>query len=119
MWLTANGHEVAKVVCEVGAGLNGKRTKLRWILSDLSAIVVAVEHRDRLAGFGVEHFEAAFSASGRRVVVTAPGEVTDGLVPDMIDVLTPKCTRVYGRSGAGNRTMRAITATKHEPAQVI
>ena len=45
-WATTNGHQVAEVVTEVGSGLNGKRPKLRRILSDPSATVVVVEHRD-------------------------------------------------------------------------
>jgi Predicted site-specific integrase-resolvase len=112
-WATANGHQVGAVVREVGSGLNGKRPKLRRILSDPSATVVVVEHRDRLARFGVEHLEAALSAQGRRVVVADAGERTDDLVRDMIEVLTGMCARLYGRRGARNRAMRAITATKH------
>lgn len=50
------------MVTEVGSGLNGNRPKIRRLLSDPSATVVAVEHRDRLARFGVEHLEAALSA---------------------------------------------------------
>jgi Predicted site-specific integrase-resolvase len=112
-WATSNGHVVGEVVCEVGSGLNGKRPKLRRILSDASVTVIVVEHRDRLARFGVEHLEAALSAQGRRIVVADPGETTDDLVRDMIDVLTSMCARLYGRRGARNRAMRAVTATKH------
>ena len=49
---TSNGHTVGEVVCEVGSGLKEKRPRLRRILSDPSASVVVVEHRDRLARFG-------------------------------------------------------------------
>ncbi len=116
-WATTSGHEVGEVVCEVGSGLNGKRPKLRWILSDPSVTVIVVEHRDRLARFGVEHLEAALAAQGRRVVVADPGETTDDLVRDMIEVLTSMCARLYGRRGARNRAMRAVTATKNtDPA---
>lgn len=117
-WATLNGHEVGEVVCEVGSGLNGKRPKLRRILSDPSASVVVVEHRDRLAGFGVEHLEAALGAHGRRIVVADSGETNDDLVRDMIEVLTSMCARLYGRRGARNRAMRAVTATKTESGQV-
>jgi putative resolvase len=79
--------------------------------------VVVVEHRDRLARFGVEHLEAALSAHGRKVVVADPGETTDDLVRDMIEVLTFMCARLYGRRGARNRAMRAVTAAKHEAAE--
>jgi putative resolvase len=74
--------------------------------------VVVVEHRDRLARFGVEHLEAALSAQGRLIVVTDTGETEDDLVRDMIEVLTSMCARLYGRRGARNRAMRALTATK-------
>jgi len=116
-WATSNGHVVGEVVTEVGSGLNGKRPRLRRILSDPSAAVVVVEHRDRLARFGVEHLEAALSAHGRRIVVSDPGESTDDLVRDMIEVLSWMCARLYGRRGARNRAMRALTATKRQPGE--
>jgi putative resolvase len=79
--------------------------------------VIVVEHRDRLARFGLEHLEAALAQQGRRIVVADPGETADDLVRDMFEVLTGMCARLYGRRGAGNRAMRAITATKHDPGQ--
>jgi putative resolvase len=76
---------------------------------------VVAEHRDRLARFGVEHLDTALAAQGRRIVVADAGEMTDDLVRDMIEVLTSMCARLYGRRGARNRAMRAITATRQEP----
>lgn len=46
-WVIGQGLAVAEVVREVGSGLNGKRPKLRRVLSDPSATVIVVEHRDR------------------------------------------------------------------------
>jgi putative resolvase len=117
-WATVAGMQVGQVVCEVGSGLNGKRPKLRRMLSDPDAKVIVVEHRDRLARLGVEHLEAALAAQGRRIVVADPGETTDDLVRDMIEVLTWMCARLYGRRGARNRAMRALTAAKREPGAV-
>lgn len=77
-----------------------------------------MKHRDRLARFGVEHLEAALAAHGRGVVVTDPGETTGDLVRDMIEVLTSSCARLYGRHGARNRAMRAVTATKQDAAAI-
>jgi putative resolvase len=54
-------------------------------------MVVVVEHRDRLARFGVEHLEAA-------------------------QLLTCMCARPYGRRGARNRAIRAVAATEHPHA---
>ena len=112
-WVTGQGLTVAGVVREVGSGLNGKRPKLRRILSDPSAAVIVVEHRGRLARVGVEHLDAALAAHGRRLIVADPGETTDNLVRDMIEVLTSMCARLYGRRGARNRAVRAVTAARN------
>jgi putative resolvase len=117
-WATANGLDVGQVVAEVGSGLNGKRPKLARVLSDPSATVIVVEHRDRLARFGVEHLHAALAAQGRRIVVVDDDETTDDLVRDMIEVLTGMCARLYGRRGARNRALRAVTAAKQQPELV-
>lgn len=71
-----------------------------------------MKHRDRLARFGVEDLEAVLGAHGRQIVVADPGEITDDLVRDMIEVLTSMCARLYGRRGARNRALRAVTAAK-------
>jgi putative resolvase len=115
-WATVNGHAAGGVVTEAGSGLNGKRAKLRRVLPDPSASVVIVEHRDRLARFGTGHLGAALAAHGRKIVVTDPGETSDDLVRDMIEVLTSRCARLYGRRGARNRAVRAVSAAKDEAA---
>lgn len=86
-------------------------------MSDPCASVVVVEHRDRLARLGVEHLEAVLSVQGRRIIVADQGEAVDDLVRDMIEVLTSMCARLYGRRGARNRAMRAVTATRQ--AEVV
>jgi putative resolvase len=114
-WATEQGVSVAAVVCEVGAGVNGKRPRLRRLLADPQATTIVVEYQDRLSRFGVEHLEAALSAQGRRLLVVDPGEATDDLMRDMIEVLTGFCARLYGRQGARNRALRAITCAKQRP----
>ncbi|HSO52874.1 MAG TPA: IS607 family transposase [Actinomycetes bacterium] len=115
-WATQENLEVTEVVADVGTGLSGKRTKLRRILADPQATTIVVEHRDRLARFGVEYLAAALAAQGRRIVVVEEGETSDDLVPDMVEALTSFCVRLYGRRGARNRATRAVTATKDRAA---
>lgn len=79
-------------------------------------MVIVVEHRDRLARFGVEYLVAALAAQGRRVLVADAGGSADDLARDMIEVLTGMCARRYGRRGARNRAMRAVTAAKNAGA---
>lgn len=101
---TGRGPAVSQVVTEVGSGMNGHRRKLTRLLSDLSATVIVVEHRDRLTRFGFEHLAAA----GRRIVVLDETETTDDLVRDVTEVLTSLCARLYGRRSASRRAARAV-----------
>ncbi|MET9518605.1 IS607 family transposase [Streptomyces sp. NPDC002994] len=105
---TDQGLAVADVVTEVGSGLNGRRRKLHRLLADPGVGTIVVEHRDRLARFGVEHLEAALSATGRRLIVLDPAESADDLVRDITEVLTSMCARLYGRRSAKNRVTRAV-----------
>ena len=59
-WRRAPG--VTSTVAEIGLGLNGSRSKLERLLSDRSDATIVIEHRDRLARFGVEYVEAALQA---------------------------------------------------------
>ncbi|MGI5513949.1 IS607 family transposase [Streptomyces sp. CA-106131] len=111
------GLAVAEVVREVGSGLDGRRRKLHRLLADTSAAVIVVEHRDRLARFGVEHLEAALSASGRRLLVLEASETTEDLVRDITEVLTWMCAPLYGRRAAKNRAERAVAVAVGEAGE--
>jgi putative resolvase len=49
-------------------------------------------------------------------VVVGQGETTGDLVGDVVGVLRRMCARLYGRRGARNRAMWAVTATTRDPA---
>lgn len=108
----AKGLPVTKEVIEIGAGLNGHRKQILKLLADPTLTVLVVEHRDRLARFGVELISAALEAQGRRLVVMNETESKDDLVQDMTDVLTSLCARLYGQRGAANRAKRALKAVE-------
>ncbi len=110
----AQGLPVAKEIIEIGSGLNGHRKQILKLLADPTLTVIVVEHRDRLARFGVELVTAALEAQGRRVVVMNETESKDDLVQDMTDVLTSLCARLYGPRGAANRAQRALKAAEKQ-----
>lgn len=116
MQATADGLATTKVVAAVGSGLNGHRTKFLSLLRDPTVGTIVVEHRDRLARFGVEYLEAALAAQDRRVVVIKEAELADDLVRDMVEVLTSFCARLYGRRSAKRRAQAALSATQSEVA---
>ena len=69
-----------------------------------------MEHRERLARFGVNMIDAALKSRGGRVIVIDDAEIEDDLVRDMTDVLTSFCARLYGKRSARNRAKRAMEA---------
>ncbi|EWC62154.1 putative RESOLVASE [Actinokineospora spheciospongiae] len=80
------GLRIDRTVTEIGSGLNGQRTKLRKLLGDPKVSTIVVEHRDRLAHFGVEYLEAALAAHGRTVIVLDETEPADDLARDLTEV---------------------------------
>lgn len=110
MFAAGRGYADVDVVEEVGSGLNGHRRKLLALLADPGVRIIVVEHRDRLARFGVEYIEASLSAQGRSVIFAEAGEQKLDIVQDFIDVVTSMCARIYGRRAAGNRAKAAIAA---------
>ena len=71
LWAYAGQNDIAldRVVSEVASGLNDRRPKLRRLLSDPKVGTILVEHRDRLARFGVDMVEAMLEARGGRLLV--------------------------------------------------
>ena len=109
-WAAEGGLAVTLTVPEAGSGLNGRRPKLARLLPGPGVGTIVVEHRDRLARFGVEHLESALSAKGRHIIVVDGDELADEPVRDMTEVLTSMCARPYGRRSAARRARAAVAA---------
>jgi len=106
---------VVKMESEIGSGLNGSRKKLLKLLRDATITTLVVEHRDRLARFGVEFVEACLKASGRQLIVVEQADYKDDLVQDFVDLATSMCAKIYGKRSAKNRAKRMLeVATKYE-----
>ena len=109
-WATQQGHRPDEVVKEIGSGLNGKRGRLRRLVSDRTVAAIVVEHRERLCRFGFEYLEAALAGRGARIFVMEEGELEDDLVGDVTEVMTSLCARLYGRRSVRRRAERALAA---------
>lgn len=110
-----NGIAMDRVVEEVASGLNDRRKKLLTLLLDPDVGWIVVEHRDRLARFGVGMVDAMLKARGGGLIVVDETEVDetevdDDLVRDMTEIMTSFCARLYGRRSARNRARRALEA---------
>lgn len=113
-YASAKGLRVSKEVSEVGSGLNGHRKKIHALLKDSSISMILVEHRDRLARFGVPLLESALAASGRQICVLNDTEYKEDLVQDFVDVVTSMCARIYGKRSAKNKAKKALEAIQDD-----
>ena len=106
----ASGLTVKRSVKEVGSGLNDTRPKLLALLDDRDSFdVLVVEHRDRLARFGVRYIEAHLRATRRELLVIneARDERAD-LMEDFVAVITSFCARLYGQRRSKRKTERIV-----------
>ena len=113
-YAAAQGFQVSQEVTEIGSGLNGKRPQLHKLLRDVTVTTILVEHRDRLARFGVPYLESVLESTGRRIVVMNDTEQKDDLVQDFVDVVTCFCARIYGKHTAKNKAKKALEAIQHD-----
>ena len=110
LWAYAgqNGILLDQAVSEIASGLNDRRPKLRQLLGDPTVHTIIVEHRERLARFGVGMVEAMLEARGGSLIIIDNTEVPEDLVRDMTEILTWFCARLYGKRSAANRARRAM-----------
>lgn len=116
LWASEHGLSIDEIVTEVGSGLNAKRPRLARLLLDAS---VTSGHRRAPGPAGALRGRAPQCralSQGREILVVDEGEVEVDLVRDMTEVLTSFCARLYGRRGARNRALRAITTAKSAEA---
>jgi predicted site-specific integrase-resolvase len=104
-YCTARGYAVAKVVKEVGSGINDARPKLLALLADQSIGLIVVEHKDRLTRFGFRYLDILLKNQGRAIEVVNQAENgTEDLLADLTAIIYSFCARLYGQRRAKRKT---------------
>ena len=112
-YCAARGYKVAKVVKEVGSGVNDRRKKFTELLADKEITLIVVEHRDRATRFGFHYLETLLENEGRRIeVINESAGDKDELMQDLIAVITSFTTRYYGQRRAKRKTELIIAELK-------
>jgi len=114
-YCTARGYQVAKVVKEVGSGVNDARPKLLALLEDQNIGLIVVEHKDRLTRFGYRYLDTLVKAQGRAIEVVNQAENgTEDLLADLTAIVYSFSARLYGQRRAKRTTeviVRELEAT--------
>lgn len=108
-YCNARGYRVAEAVTEIGSGLNDNRPKLEKLLVRKDITTIVVEHKDRLARFGLNYIQKLLEIDGRtiEVVNNVDGEEQD-LMEDFVSIITSFTARLYGKRRTKRRTEKLI-----------
>ena len=110
-YCNAKGYKVDKIVIEIDSGLNDERKKLEKILLDKSINLIVVEHKDRLARFGLNYIVKLLELDNRRVEILNPqANDKDDLMQDFVSIITSFVARLYGRRRSKRNTEKLIKA---------
>jgi putative resolvase len=104
-YCAARGYQVAKVIKEVGSGVNDSRPQLLALLEDQGIGLIVVENKSRLTRFGFRYLETLLKAQGRAIeVVNLTENGTEDLLADLTAIIYSFCAQLYGQRRAKRKT---------------
>lgn len=114
-YCSAKGYQVAKVVKEIGSGVNDTRPKLLTLLRDTSLTRIVVEHRDRLTRFGFHYLQTLLETQNRTIeVVNGSENDKEDLLADLTAILYSFTARLYGLRRAKHKTEKIVQELEAE-----
>lgn len=76
---------------------------------DKTIDIIIVEHKDRLARFGINYIEKLLSLDGRKIEAINPQtNEKDDLMQDFVSIITSFCARLYGKRRTKRQTEQLI-----------
>ena len=115
----AKGYTIVKEIAEIGSGLNDTRPKLEKLLSGDGYDIIVVEHKDRLARFGINYIEVLLNKLGKRLdVINLAADGKEDLLQDLVSIVTSFCSRIYGLRRSKRKTEEIIKQLQNEDSKI-
>ncbi|MGE5655187.1 MAG: IS607 family transposase [Actinomycetota bacterium] len=109
----ANGYQIVRNVKEIGSGLNNRRKKLEALLQQDDYDTLLVEHKERLARFGINELTVLLLRLGMRLeIVNLAENGKDELMQELVAIITSFAARLYGQRRANRKTEKIIAELK-------
>lgn len=109
-YCNAKGYKVEGIVTEIGSGLNDKRPKLEKILCDNSITHIVIEHKDRIARFGLNYIQKLLELNNRKIeIINNTENDKDDLMSDFVSIITSFTARLYGQRRSKRTTEKLIS----------
>jgi len=113
-YCSAKGYIVSLIINEIGSGLNDKRPKLEKLLLDNTITKIVVEHKDRLARFGLNYIEKLLLINNRTIEYVNPvHNEKEDLIQDFVSIITSFTARLYGQRRNKRNTIKLIENLKN------
>ena len=104
-YANAKGYQIEKIITEIGSGLNDNRP----------IDIIIVEHKDRLARFGVNYIEKLLQLDNRKIEIVNPQmNERDDLMQDFVSIITSFCARLYGKRRTKRQTEKIIESLTND-----
>lgn len=108
-YCAAKGYNVEIIKTEIASGLNDKRPKLESILLDNTITKIVVEHKDRLARFGLNYIEKLLLMNNRSIEYINPvNDEKEDIIQDFVSIITSFTARLYGQRRSKRNTEKLI-----------
>lgn len=109
-YCAAKGYTVKKSVSEIGSGLNDNRKKLEKLLTDPEVDIIVIEHKDRIARFGLNYIAKLLEMNDRKIeIINETSNDTDDLMQDFVSIITSFTARLYGNRRSKRKTETIIS----------
>lgn len=114
-YANAKGYKVNHIITEIGSGLNDNRPKLEKLLLNEKIKLIIIEHKDRLARFGLNYIEKLLSLQNRKIEIINTQETEENdLMQDFISIITSFTARLYGKRRSKRKTEKIISELNAE-----
>lgn len=114
-YANAKGYIIIKEIKEIGSGLNDKRQQLDKVLSDTNWGKIIVEHKDRLARFGINYIITLLNKENKQIeIINETNNDKEDLMQDFISIITSFCARIYGLRRSKRKTEKIIKELTNE-----
>ena len=114
-YANAKGYIIKKEIKEIGSGLNDKRQQLENILKSNDWNIIIVEHKDRLARFGINYLEILLNKNDKKIeIINNTNNNKEDLLQDFVSIITSFTARLYGLRRSKRKTEKIIKELQND-----
>lgn len=112
---SAKGYNIVKEVKEIGSGLNDGRRKLEQVFKNDDWNILLVEHKDRLARFGINYLEVLLNKQNKKIeIINQVNNEKEDVMQDFISIITSFSAKIYGLRRGKRKTEELIKKLKEK-----